>query len=211
MHRTDPETAAPAAVIFDLGGVLIELDMEICARHWAGQIGMDAERMIELFWLDTDYRRLERGQIDLPEYHRLVNPRIGGRLTYEDFRAGWNGVFLGLADGALALLDDLAGQVRVVGLTNTNAEHFRTWSALYPELEARMERIFCSQQMGARKPEPDCFAQVLDWLDLAPGLVAFVDDRAENIEAAEAMGMRGLLARSIPQIREQLRAMGLAV
>ncbi|MFW5841016.1 MAG: hypothetical protein ACOCZE_10580, partial [Planctomycetota bacterium] len=110
-------------VLFDLGGVLIELDMERCARYWAETIAMDLDEMIELFWQDTDYQRLERGQIDLPVYHRLINTRLEGRLGFEDFQTGWNGVFMGLAAGALELLDDLSGQVRLLALSNPNPAH----------------------------------------------------------------------------------------
>ena len=212
-RKPDNPSAAPAveAVVFDLGNVVIEVDMRRCGRRWAEAIGRDFDEVEPLFWADRNYMEFERGEIDLAEYHRLMTRRLGGAMTLEVFRDGWNDVFLGLSEGALDLLDALAPQVRLIALTNTNVEHTETWMSLYPDLVARFEKVFCSHDIGSRKPEPEAFQPVIDYLRLPPPKIAFADDRPDNVEAAEAMGMRGIVTRGVATAREALRAMGLKV
>jgi putative hydrolase of the HAD superfamily len=101
--------------------------------------------------------------------------------------------------------------VRLVVLSNTNEVHTSRWRGLYPELEGLFERMFLSHELGARKPEPAAYRAVLAYLQLPPGRVAMVDDRVENIEAAEELGMRGVVAEGTASIIEGLRRLGLPV
>jgi putative hydrolase of the HAD superfamily len=197
--------------VFDLGGVLIDVRMACCVSPWSRSLGMDPEEMVALLWRDRTYERLERGEITVERYVRKVSEVLGGRaLSMEEFLAGWNGVFFGLMEGAVGLLDALGRRgLRLVGLTNTNEAHTRFWSGRYPQIGQRLERIFLSHDLGSRKPESACYRAVLDYLGLPAGAVAFVDDRPENTAAAERLGMRPVLAEGTDSIVRGLRGLGL--
>lgn len=58
--------------------------------------------------------------------------------------------------------------------------------------------------MGCRKPEPHCFHMVLDYLNLAPEAIVFVDDHPANIEMANRIGLHTILVTSFPQMQHDL-------
>jgi len=73
---------------------------------------------------------------------------------------------------------------------------------------ALFERVFASHEMGLRKPEPESFLRVISELGLAPAECVFVDDLEANCAAARDVGMRSVLARGTPSVREGLAALG---
>jgi HAD superfamily hydrolase (TIGR01509 family) len=65
--------------------------------------------------------------------------------------------------------------------------------------------------VGLRKPEVAIYREMLTRLDLSPHQVAFVDDFPENVEAARAVGIHGLLFLGEAECRRQLHALGVPV
>ncbi len=201
----------PTAAVFDLGGVIIRVRVEGMFEYWSGITGAPAERLAHAVLADGAYREFERGEMTPCQFHRHISGVMGIDLDFEQFRRGWCNVFDGLYDGTEQLLGDLSASMRIVSLTNTNELHSAMWRPLYDEAMSRFEAIFTSHELGARKPEPQSYHAVLDYLGEAPANVAFVDDRAENIEAAERLGMRGILVEDPADIRRSIRKMGAAV
>ena len=197
-----------AAAIFDIGNVVIDICLEDTARYWARATGTEAAKILAAFVPDTGHHALERGQMSVEEYYWHVVDVIGRPLEYGEFLAGWNCIFRGACEGIDRLLQGLRRRVRLVALTNTNAQHAEIWLKEYADLLRHFERIFLSHEIGARKPEPHAFAPVLEFLRLPPLRIVFIDDLAANVAAAEAMGMKGIVARSTSQIAAELAAMG---
>jgi putative hydrolase of the HAD superfamily len=173
---------------------------------------MAPEEVVARVWQDRTYQELERGEITIDEYRARLAGLLGAPdFSTEQFLSGWNGVFFGLVKGAIELLDALSGRgLRLAALTNTNVAHTEVWMGLYPEIVRRFERIFLSCELGSRKPEPQAYRAVLEYLALAPDRTVFVDDREENVAAARDLGMKGLVAENMGSIVEALRDLGLA-
>lgn len=184
-----------AAAVFDLGKVVIDVRPEQIVRCWARCSGAAEEEIAAVLRADRDYQRMERGELSMHEYYALLSPRLPRPIGFSDFVAGWNSIFFGLVCGIERLLDHLAaGGVRLVALSNTNEAHARRWRELYGDALRRFERIFLSHELGTRKPEPQCYRRVIDYLGLPAGRIAFVDDKAENVAAARQAGMQGVVA-----------------
>lgn len=196
------------AVVFDLGNVVIDIEPERICAHWARAIGADVEEVTRIFWEDRVYERLERGEIDLPEYHRHMAGQMVKSIPYEEFAEGWNRIYLGVTDGMDALLRRLKKSLRLVALTNTNGAHAECWRVLFAEVLRHFEEVFCSHEIASRKPEPRAYQLVLEYLKLPARQVVFVDDREENVLAARDLGMCGIVARDTTQIAEELEALG---
>ncbi|HVX40091.1 MAG TPA: HAD family phosphatase [Gemmatimonadaceae bacterium] len=196
-----------ALVLFDIGGVL-------------GSNGWDREQRaaaVDRFHLDPDdfqYRHeetvgaLESGQITLDEYLDVTvfcEPRD---FTREEFRA-----FMFAQSepwpASIAVARDLARTgVRLATLNNESAELN----------EYRIDRFglcdifptfFSSCWLGTRKPTHDMYARVLGMTQSRPERTLFVDDRAQNLRPAAALGMSTIQYRSPEQLRDELRAHGL--
>ncbi len=201
---------APAidAAVFDLGGVVLDIAMANVPVRWARLTGRDAGTLTERLMTDTHYRRLERGQMSLEEYHEHLCRLLDAPLTFEQFYDGWNAIYDGVMPGMESLLRSIRPHVRLIALTNTNAGHAEVWKPKYAELMDVFERIFCSHELGARKPEPASYQAVLDYLALPAGRLGFFDDREDNVQAAEAMGIRGVVFRTADDARRALRSWG---
>lgn len=94
-------------------------------------------------------------------------------------------------------------------ITNFSAEFWRPFRAREAALFDRFRGIIVSGEEKLMKPDPAIYALALERFGLEPGEGLFVDDRTENVTAAEAAGFAGHLFRGVQSLRDELRALGL--
>ena len=115
-----------------------------------------------------------------------------------------------LVDPAVLHELDAAG-VRQVGLTNWSDELYHAHAPrLFPEL-ALLDPVVVSGTEGVAKPDPAAYALAVERAGLPAHELVFVDDRASNVEAAVACGLRGLVFTDAAALRVDLRGLGLPV
>jgi putative hydrolase of the HAD superfamily len=200
----------PAAAIFDLGGVLMDIAVGRTIAAWAAETGLTPEEVRRRLADLSLYHRYERGEITPEAFQRDTCRRLGCAMTAEAFDRGWN-TLLGLPmPGVDALLADLAPRLRLVALTNTNWGHAQVWQQTCAATLRHFERVFQSWQMGCRKPEAACYQIVLDYLGLAPGRIVYFDDVAENVAAAESLGMIARCVAGPTDIARELESLGIS-
>ena len=85
-------------------------------------------------------------------------------------------------------------------------QHVRSDSAW----AVRFNCLTLSSAIGMAKPEPQIFSHCLECLQVSPDEALFVDDRTSNVQAAQALGIRGVVANSLAELRKQLDAIGFA-
>jgi putative hydrolase of the HAD superfamily len=108
----------------------------------------------------------------------------------------------------LALLDGLrkAG-LRLGLLSNSAPEH----EAVARSLEGRVDVAHFSHRTGRRKPDRAAYDAAVAALGLPPEAVWFVDDKARNVVAAQAAGLRGAVFTGVSALVAELAALGLIV
>jgi 2-haloacid dehalogenase len=115
----------------------------------------------------------------------------------------------GAFDETIEVLDQLRTKgVPLFALTNMSAESFPIVRLRYPFTEW-FAGVVVSGAEGICKPDPRIYLLLLERSDLEPEATAFVDDRAENVAAAEALGMVGLRFRGGGALRRDLVRLGL--
>ena len=200
------------AAIFDLGGVIFGISLEPVIQSWSKSTGIRPQDIAAKFRIDSHYERFEIGEISPAQYRDHVCDLLGARLSPEDFDRGWNSIYLELLPGIESLLKQLRQTLRLVILTNTNEIHAREWRVRYADILTYFEKVFTSYEIGARKPNPECFQIVLDYLDIDPGKVVFIDDNQENVHGANAIGIKGIVATTpVEEIAEKLQRCGLTI
>ena len=197
------------AVVFDLGNVLIAADDTRAFTNWATATGLPVAHLERIFNADTHYKRMECGEIDIAQYHLLLTEENDLSISFDDFLACWNSVLGPILPGVQEMVTNLASSVRLACLTNTCKVHADIWRPGCGELFKDFDRVFCSYEMGVRKPDPAAFEAVIEWLDLPPESVAFVDDRAENVAAANKLGLAGVCAFGASEAVAGLSKLGL--
>jgi HAD superfamily hydrolase (TIGR01509 family) len=182
--------------IFDLGNVVIKTDFRACFDTWSRYCSRPAEQLIERFRIDKEFEAFERGEMSPMEYFAHFKRLLGIDMTYNEFVEGWNAVYQGLFDEVVVSLRQLKRYARLVALTNTNEIHCEVWPKLYPTLHDVFETIYISNEMGLRKPEAAIFEHVLARESAEPAQSVFFDDHADNVAAAQALGIRGIVVAS---------------
>lgn len=198
------------ALLFDLGGVLVDIDFSRALRAWQAHTSLSVDELAKAFCFDPAYERHERGQISSAEYFSHLSNTLKLSAPHEEIEAGWNSIFRGEIAETLLLVEQASRRLPCYAFTNTNASHMRTWKALYPRVGATFERIFASHEMGMRKPERKAFDFICRSLRCEPGPILFFDDLAENVQAAQEAGLQAILVRSPEDVRSALRAAGAA-
>ncbi|MFC1718401.1 HAD family hydrolase [Candidatus Poribacteria bacterium] len=200
------------AVIFDLGGVIFGISIEPVIQFWAECAGMDPQEIGKKFGADQDYyERFETNEITPEEYRAHVCEMFGAQLSNEDFDEGWNRIYFDVLPGIESILTELRKHVRLVVLTNTNGIHAPEWRTRYSDTLIHFERIFASHEIGARKPEPEAFQIVLDYLNIDLGKVVFFDDTLRNVQGAQAVGINSFVVTTPLDVIKGLRLSGLTI
>ncbi|MFK4066545.1 HAD family hydrolase [Streptomyces sp. NPDC029674] len=200
---------ASSVVLFDMFGVIAHHQSEDGKNRLAAIAGGPEGAFWDAYW---GLRRLyDRGDVTGAEYWGQVAAALGtdfddarvARLVEADL-ASWSAV-----DGTMvALIEELTDAGRPVALLSNIPEEL---AAHYEERHLWLKHFqVCafSCRIGHAKPESGAYQWCLDALGalgVEPGRVLFVDDREENIRAAEAVGVRGHLFTSAARLREVLR------
>ena len=195
-----------AELIFDFGGVLVDWDprtvyvpyfgdaakaewflSEICTYDWNAQVDAGL----------TTAEITEARVAEFPEWEKEI------RLYYDR----WIDMLRGEIPGILSLVRDYKERgCRIWGLTNWSSELFPIVRDRFPVFKL-MDGIVVSGQEKVIKPHPELYRILLDRYGLKAEECIFIDDKADNVAGAEAVGIRGVLFEGEKSLREKLDAM----
>lgn len=201
----------PQALLFDLGGVLVDIDFGLAIRAWAPYSSQCVDVLRDEFKFDLAYQRHERGEISADEYFDHLAATLGLSASRSEIAKGWNSIFVGEFAETRGLVERARERLPCYAFTNTNASHMATWSVLFPELVQSFDRIFASHEMGLRKPELAAFEHISKVTGIAASSIVFYDDLIENVEAARLAGLQAVHVRSAADVRESLTSLGYAL
>jgi HAD superfamily hydrolase (TIGR01509 family) len=201
--------AAIRALMFDLGGVVIEVDFGRVLRAWAAVAGCDPAVLGQRFSFDEAYQQHERGELDACGYFASLRSSLGLRLSDQEFAAGWNDLFVGIAGGMPALLTAASRRYPLYAFTNSNPTHQREWSTRFASELSAFRSAFVASELGLRKPDPAAFAAAAARAGFRAAEILFIDDTPENITGARAAGMHAVLVRSCRDVRTALNELGI--
>jgi putative hydrolase of the HAD superfamily len=181
------------AVFFDLGGVILRTEHQAPREHLAERLALSYEELVKLIFDGESARRASLGQISVQQHWEAVARRLG--QTAADIPALRDEFFGG--DVLDRQLLDLIRSFRPTWKTGLVSN---AWLDLREYIhrnrfEDAFDSIIISAEVGLVKPDPAIFTMALDAVGATPGQSVMVDDFRENIEAARALGMQGILFR----------------
>lgn len=185
------------AIIFDLGGVIMNLDQEKTLRAFK-RLGADLD-MINLE--SSIFKDFETGKMNADQFSQGLKGMIQGPLHDELIRNAWNAMMLDVPKDRLNLIRTLKKQFRIYLLSNTNEmhiEYFRNYlreSEVLEEWDDLFDHQFLSYEIGLRKPDKEIYTHVTDTLLLEPENCIFIDDSLANIKGAAKVGYQTVWAR----------------
>ena len=188
--------AALKNIIFDLGGVLINIDYRKTADAFI-ELGFDDfDKMYSQFTANELFKKLETGRIGNDEFYKLILGARKKEVTEEQVRAAWNRMLLRWRKESLAFLKNLSADYTIFLLSNTNAIHLEAFNKLL-ENETGMKSIdhlfskaYYSHRVNLRKPDSDIFEFVAKDAGIKPEETLFIDDSENNIATAASLGFK---------------------
>ncbi len=200
-----PGDHAIEVVLFDMGGVLVQLgnlDEEL------GVQGLSSQQFWDRWLTSPAVRSLERGDADVDGFADALAAEFNLDMDRSEVIARFTGVPRGLFPGAVELVRSVREGIATGVLSNTNKVHWET----QPDNEivrGMFEHNYVSYQIGLMKPDREIYDHVIADLGTNPAAILFIDDNQMNVDGARAAGMRSELAKGPEQASGVLAAYGL--
>lgn len=184
-------------IIFDLGGVLLNLDIQKTDDAFTAMGVPDFRRFFALGHAASFFKEYEIGTINDEEFITALQNLAGTPFERAAVIAGWNAMLRDFPAERIELLIRLKKKYRLFLFSNTNALHLQAFQKTYSDafsgnlLGHLFEKTWYSHAINLRKPDLKAFQYVLEDAGLQPHQTLFVDDALVNVEGARAAGIQG--------------------
>ena len=193
-------------VFFDIGNVLLRFDARQVLRRIAAAVGRHPVRVGQYLWKSDIGERIELGEIDSRELYGLFQEELNYTGDYREFCKLWCDHFT-LHRGTAALLKMLTRTHRVYLLSNTNALHYDFIREHYV-FPSQVHGAVLSHELHLRKPDARIYKAALRMAGVRAEEALFIDDLAENVEAAQRVGMHAVQFTRLPALVRHMKALG---
>ncbi len=196
-------------LIFDLGGVIVELDKQSCIDSFR-EIGFDDfGRIINEYVQDGFFLDFEKGKIDSDEFREIIRKEINGNVSDEQINSAMASFLPGIPKERLDAIYLYKDSYRVFLLSNTNPIAISIVKSMFEvsgrKMEDYFEKMFLSYEMKLTKPDEEIFRKVLSDVSITPEETLFIDDSKANLDAAEKLGIKTALITQKHNLIEDLR------
>jgi len=174
-------------LVFDLGGVIVELRGPPILNEWTG--ADETPEAVWEKWLTSNApRAFESGKIDKDTFASMIVEELSLTISDSEFLDYFTSVPIGPYVGARELLKSLKPRYTTSLFSNSNVIH---WERKMNEMKlgSLFEYHFASHLMGKVKPDTEAFEEVVSELSVSPANILFFDDNQLNVEAARKVGM----------------------
>jgi len=175
-------------IIFDFGDVFINLDKK-ATLDGLKKLGL-SDWNEDLNYLNLSF---EKGQIAREDFLLGIQKHIPN-ASIEEITTAWNAVLLDFPLKRLEFLQKLSKNYKLFLLSNTDSIHIETFeqengTSFYSDFYQCFEKVYFSFEMGMRKPDVEIYNFVLSQHNLIAKHTLFVDDKKENTDAAQSLGI----------------------
>ena len=197
------------AIIFDIGRVLVRVDIAEAKTGLANGLPLSPEELWSAIENDPRWRDWQEGRLSPRDWHLNLSQRLGLSLDFEKFTAVWNSALDPVAIHPNELFEDLSKHYRLGLLSNTDPIHVARLESSYDFFQyfPKAVRIY-SCAVGASKPDPVIFREALKACRVRAEEALYVDDIAAYAVAARRLGMIGIQYQSPEQLRQELAGLG---
>lgn len=182
------------AIIFDMGGVLVDLDIEDCKKVFKETLGYDdIDQIIDACHQKGIYGDLEEGTLSAEEFRSIVLAGSRPGSTPEMVDEAMSHILVGIQPYKVQMLKKLAQEYDLYMLSNNNAICLPYSRAMFAEagipLEDIFKKCFFSFEMKALKPSAAFYKAVVEQIGLPAEEMFFIDDSQRNVDGSIAVGL----------------------
>jgi epoxide hydrolase-like predicted phosphatase len=202
-------------VIFDLGGVIINLDLNRTIKEF-NRISEEPFEKIYTQAAQTElFNLLDKGKISEKDFFSELKKQIGYSDSDDLILKAWNAMLLDVPEKRLDILVEMKHNYNTYLLSNTCETHI---NAFEKELQKEhgiknfndyFDKVYYSCRVGMRKPDKEIFEFVLSENDLKPEETVFIDDSIQHVQGAGACGINAFLLEKNMEVGSLLKQLKL--
>jgi putative hydrolase of the HAD superfamily len=182
-------------IIFDLGGVIINLDTQKTSSEMKKLGFEDFEKSYSLLNQTDIFDLLEKGLISPDQFRYEIKKQLPKSVSDHKIDDAWSAMLLDFPAKRVERIQSLKNKYRTFLLSNTNKIHFDKYNSDFISvygcgLNDIFEKTYYSFEVGMRKPETDIYQLVLKQSHLIPEETLFIDDSEANIRTAKTLGIQ---------------------
>lgn len=191
-------------IIFDLGGVVIDIDLNRTFLQMA-ELGIDnMAEYVTRYGGNGFAESFQTGKMTDDEFIAKVQQLSTRTISRAQIEMAWNAMILDYEPDRIDQLKALKSRYRTFVLSNTNIIHYHNFAFRVPgenHIDNLFEKTYYSHEIGFSKPSAEAYLHVLNDAGLNPHETLFLDDSKANVTAAQQLGMQ---ARVVTYGREWL-------
>jgi HAD superfamily hydrolase (TIGR01509 family) len=182
------------AIIFDLGGVLLNIDFCLSQKAFI-ELGLaEAEQFYNKHSRIELFDDLERGIIQAEQFYDEIRKLSGKQLSNDIIQKAWNAMLLDFPNHRIALLKELKKHYRIFLLSNTNIIHYEYYTNQLKQqgvedFDNLFHKAYYSFRSGKCKPSSDFFNEPMIEYNLLAESTLFIDDTMQHIQQAKSIGI----------------------
>jgi glucose-1-phosphatase len=187
------------AIIFDLGGVIIDLSYQRTAEAFVN-LGLESFDAIYSKAKQTNlFDDFEKGILSEDGFRAELKKHLPGNTGDAQIDNAWNAMLLDIPFQRVEFLREVGAKYRIFLLSNTNRIHVKAFSKMADDIFGEnnflsvFEKSYLSCEMGMRKPDAEIFEKVLGDNHLDRSKTLFIDDSIQHVEGALKVGLNSKL------------------
>lgn len=185
-------------LIFDMGGVLVNLDLNRCILNFK-KLGLENfEQLMGHFGQKGFFLKFEKGEISIEQFRDEIRKLTKQSLTDAQIDYAWSSFLLDIPYQKLEMLLELKKSFRLLLLSNTNPLHIEftvpiEFAKVGKSISEIFDKCYFSYEMGMAKPDAEIFEAVLTDAGISANECLFLDDGPKNIDQANKLGIQTYL------------------
>ncbi len=197
-------------LIFDIGDVLIDIDYIVTIGEFQKLSAVDFSEIVSYNKQYHIFDLFETGKVTAQQFRDELKQFLKKGTTDEEITRAWNSILIHYPEPKIALLKELKTRYKTFALSNINEIHVESINqAAKAQFGAGsfgdfFHRAYYSNEVGMRKPEKEIYEWVLQQENLNARETFFVDDKAENVEAAKTLGIHAYQLTDRNKLKELL-------
>ena len=186
------------ALIFDMGGVLVDLDLDACRNAYKALGFDDIDTILDACHQKGVFGDMEEGKISADDFRDYVIERSAPGVTAEQVDKALHQILVGIAPYKIDMLRRLSQKYAIYMLSNNNPIAVPRAREIFREagftMEEDFKKCYISYEMNMLKPS-EFYKAVMSDIGLPPEEMLFIDDSQRNVDAAIAAGLPALYYR----------------
>ena len=183
-------------IIFDFGGVIIDIDPQFTIDEFVKLGFKDFEKLNTPAFTDEILGKFERGILTPEVFRTKIRAFLGFEITDQQIDDAWNALLFDIPGIRIDIIEQVKANYKIFLLSNSNEIHYDLFIRDlqlrfgYNEFDELFEKAYFSFDLHLLKPNPEIFEFITNQHELDLASTLFIDDNIQNVEAARKVGLK---------------------